>query len=1226
MYDTPSSRDLMLGALALRMKFLSAESLAAGLLAWSEQRERPLGEVLEQQGWLSFERQRLLESVAQQHTVRSPGDTPSVSAAIPHTHAPDEPETRPAAMRFRILRPHARGGLGQVSVALDLELRREVALKEIQEQCADDPDSRARFLLEAEITGGLEHPGIVPVYGAGRHLDGRPFYAMRFIRGESLEHAALRMHKEANLPGAEAHHSTLRRLVRRLTDACYAVAYAHSRGILHRDLKPANIMLGDFGETLVVDWGLARPFTPVTGSATRANPPLQLPALSALQPTQAGQAVGTPGFMSPEQAAGRLHLLGPRSDVYSLGVTLRRLLHDAAAPKPLQAICRKATAQSPDERYASAREMAEDLERWLADEPVHAEPEPVVARMGRWARRHKPWLAAAVMLLLGAVFVLAGATVAIAGARDDAEREREAAGVALELELKARKDAEQAQENAITERKAAQTAQQQAVVQQRNAEEQRQLALKQQREAEQERKKAQEEEQRTRQVADFFANLFIGGTPDPFGLDNFLIRTGKFRGDRLTAVEVLDQGTNRIGTLDKLPVIQASVLDALGESYRALAQFKQARELLHRALALRRQHLPPDHLDIANSLLHVARLEHDRGNYNDAQNLYEESLELQRRLLPADDPRLEKSELLLGWCLTEKRQFMPAEALFKGLLERRVKRLGEDHFDTAIVRLALAGLALEKGDPVTALAQSTRVLEGTLPNDARADAAKAFGLFQQAVAAKQSLFGLPANPARAEQHLRQVLAIAERFLPPNHPAFVLVRHELADALNMQGKDAEAGEQLRTCIDLLRQSVGLEHGLAYRAVNSAAKHLARHGKYDEGKALFDEMLNAQRERYGPDHEILLNGLDRAATLTEEYEDFPYAAAIGAENVHVIRRLGRLAPDALYYEGRALLWAGRLSDAKMRLEEAAELLRTRVKEPARGIAIYGVALADVHFQLGQFDQARQLVDASLAYFKTGKGVPLFPQVDALLLRSRLDRRQGDRAAAERSCEEALNLARRQKDDSLLLARALEARAGLHAEQDQHDRAAPLLTQAIALVQKRLGANSRPALRLQARLALVQLSADDLPAYRKLCADLFAAHSRTSDPYVAALLVRTCALGDAQPAAALVDLAWPAAWFCRDVETTQFALALALAGEGKAEEATRILEQYRTRSGGKLTASTEMLSALLHARAGRKNEAKQAIARVEELLKDKGSASIWHDTLETRKLRQEVDVLLK
>ncbi len=173
-------------------------------------------------------------------------------------HIPSTP-AQTSVNRFRILRPHESGGLGEVYLAEDEEVRRTVALKEIRPEYVHDPNIQARFLAEAEITGRLEHPGIVPVYGLGRYPDGRPFYATRFIEGESLAAAIERYHR-----GRTAHPSPsgepwdLRKLLGRFVSACHTIAYAHSRGVVHRDLKPAHIMLGPYGETFVVDWGLAK--------------------------------------------------------------------------------------------------------------------------------------------------------------------------------------------------------------------------------------------------------------------------------------------------------------------------------------------------------------------------------------------------------------------------------------------------------------------------------------------------------------------------------------------------------------------------------------------------------------------------------------------------------------------------------------------------------------------------------------------------------------------------------------------------------------------------------------------------------------------------------------------------------------------------------------------------------------------------------------------------------
>ena len=206
---------------------------------------------------------------------------------------------------YRIIRPHASGGLGEVFVALDEVLHREVALKQIRRGLADDPQSRARFLVEAEVTGSLEHPGVVPVYALGSDGEGRPYYTMRFIRGESLKDTIRPFFRP---PGPDFGSLEFRALLGRFLDVCNIIAYAHSRGVLHRDLKPSNVMLGKYGETLVVDWGLAKSLDrPESASGSPPGEPVIQPISgSGLNPTLFGTTVGTPQYMSPEQALGRL--------------------------------------------------------------------------------------------------------------------------------------------------------------------------------------------------------------------------------------------------------------------------------------------------------------------------------------------------------------------------------------------------------------------------------------------------------------------------------------------------------------------------------------------------------------------------------------------------------------------------------------------------------------------------------------------------------------------------------------------------------------------------------------------------------------------------------------------------------------------------------------------------------------------------------------------------------
>jgi WD40 repeat protein/tRNA A-37 threonylcarbamoyl transferase component Bud32 len=475
---------LLLALLAFQNHFIDREALLAALGGWVADKATPLGRILLDRGVLDAATHALLEALAKKHLEVHNGDAekslaalalgastrevlgrvgdPDIQATLSQVGSalsPAEPDAESTAsyvvgsatsegQRFRVLRPHAKGGLGAVYVALDTELHREVALKQILESYADDQTSRSRFLLEAEITGGLEHPGIVPVYGLGAYADGRPYYAMRFIRGDSLKEAIEQFHADAALKADAGRRSLeLRKLLRRFIDICNAIDYAHSRGVLHRDIKPGNIIVGKYGETLVVDWGLAKAMgRSDPGSDERT---LRPSSGSSSAETLPGSALGTPAYMSPEQAEGDLERLGPRSDVYSLGATLYCLLTgrapftdgdinavlravrqgelrpprqvDPTVDRALEAVCLKAMAWRPEDRYDSCRELAEEIERWMADEPVTAWREPVSVRARRWLKRFRTAVAAAAATLVAGVVGLSAVAVVQSGANSALE-------------------------------------------------------------------------------------------------------------------------------------------------------------------------------------------------------------------------------------------------------------------------------------------------------------------------------------------------------------------------------------------------------------------------------------------------------------------------------------------------------------------------------------------------------------------------------------------------------------------------------------------------------------------------------------------------------------------------------------------------------------------------------------------------------------------------------------
>jgi WD40 repeat protein/serine/threonine protein kinase len=393
-----ASRELRIALRALETGLLDDEQLADVVRAWGRSSRKSLTEILKNRRLVDEGHLAELEQQASRINVTSTEPEATVAYHRSPTAAAADGDGRPSQSgshaRFAMLRSHARGGLGEVFVAFDRELNRSVALKEVQARWAHDPDAQARFLREAEVTGRLEHPGIVPVYSLGRYADGRLFYAMRLVEGESLRDAIERFHQSrASTLVGDDRDPAFRRLLRSLIDACNAVAFAHSRGVIHRDLKPENIMLGPFGETLVVDWGLATAIGERSAHTTRVEAADRADGDPSI--TRPGSVLGTPRYMSPEQAAGALEQVGPASDVYSLGAILYYILvgHPSvpdgdlasvlnrvrrgifAAPRRLrrsvdpglESICLKAMALDPRERYASPLELAHEVEAWQAD-------------------------------------------------------------------------------------------------------------------------------------------------------------------------------------------------------------------------------------------------------------------------------------------------------------------------------------------------------------------------------------------------------------------------------------------------------------------------------------------------------------------------------------------------------------------------------------------------------------------------------------------------------------------------------------------------------------------------------------------------------------------------------------------------------------------------------------------------------------------------------------------
>ena len=801
------------------------------LLEWEERFER--GEDITPEA-LCGDRADMLEELRRRIILLRAFDaTPAVPA---DGTGPTARTSASCRAQFLDLKLHAQGGLGEVYGAYNAEFRRQVALKFLKPEYEHNGESRERFRGEAEVTARLEHPGIVPIYGMGEDDAGHPCYAMRFIRGLPMDEAIRSLHG-ADDPGLEpsrrndlisglleqiqaarsAQSATddlrdraLRELLLRFKAVCETIAYAHSKGILHRDIKPGNIMLGKFGETLVVNWGLAKAFevaAPMAGEESEAERTLPLdPTPGSLTPTAGPK--GTPAYMSPEQAAARRNLR-PASDVYGLGATLYCLLTGVppfrgrasdvleqvqdgkfppprsvkpGVPKPLEAICLKAMARDTDTRYASANELAADIDNWLADRPVTAWREPWSKRLGRWARRNRTAVAAAAAAALVGFVGLSAVSVVQARANRDLM------------------DAKAATEDALAESK--------------------------------------ESSKQAEAVSEFLVEAFRSPDPTQDG------RTVK-------VVDLLDGAANRLDT--KFVGSQATerrLLSTLGQTYESLGVLDRAAAIYTKLLSLSEAALGPDHADTLGTRDRLAGVYPVIGRQQDAISLRETTLKLLEAKLGPDHPNTQESRFKLASDYQHARRWDEAIELLKQGLERTEARLGRDHSATLEARNDLA----------MAYRRARRLTE-------------AIALYDSILAIQQAKLG-PAHPDtlairhnlaiayRSAGHNDDAIALDEATLKlcetelgPDHSDTFKARNDLAADYAEAGHAAGAVALHERTVKLVLEKFGPDAPETLRSQNGLAASYYVAGRPYEAIALERAALQGYESRMGPDHPLM-----------------------------------------------------------------------------------------------------------------------------------------------------------------------------------------------------------------------------------------------------------------------------------------------------------------------------------------------------------------------------------
>jgi hypothetical protein len=805
-------------------------------------------------------------------------------------------------------------------------------------------------------------------------------------------------------------------LLQRLIAVCEAVAYAHSRGVLHRDLKPANIMLGRYGETLVVDWGLSKALgasskageqraaaEPPAAAAPSEFPeaPLVPTSDGGSEPTLDGSAIGTPGYVSPEQAAGRLDHVGPASDVFSLGATLYSILtgrppyqgEDVLAqaraarfdpprairpdvPRALEAICVKAMAAAPAERYASARAMAQDLERFLADQPVAAYREPAGERLSRWARQNRSVVRAGGGALVATCFVsvFAAALIFVAWIdsqeqRSQADSARKRADAALQVAEAARKRAE---ELAIRNAQIATSEKQQRQTAEQLANDKVTLANE------------------KCVLADFLVGTFQAADPIGMGGADFFIP--KQDSESLTANEILKRGADRVRQdpqFENNRLVQAAIMEAIGNAYRQLGSFDEAVPLLEDSLQIRREMLSPRHPDLAAACFQMGWCYHEMGDFPRARPLYEEALAIRRAQQTPDAPRHIAVILRnLAWMLDFEGESDEAERLFRETIAYQVTSGAPSRKDLAMAKFGLAFCLLNQNrylEAPPAVWDAHREWAAAQENKDFNAAATSFCLGVIArglpeVPLQSLMLGPKYNLHQSESQLRQALETFSKAAGPDHYVTGIMHFELARTLRELGKLDDAEAQFRAGLRIAREKVHMEHPRLIIALDEFGDFLKSRGKTDEAKAIWQEFLNAQRRRFGAEHQYVARALAAQARFLLSVDDYDQADCALLECVEICRgnplvERG-LFPVALADLGFCSLRRNEYANAETQLTEAIALLARQVS-PRYDLPYERVrAITDLAHALGyqgKAAEAEQQFAAARAAAAAYKGRP-------------------------------------------------------------------------------------------------------------------------------------------------------------------------------------------------------------------------------------------------------------
>ncbi len=1088
MPTSSAEHELLFGILAMQNNFITHDQFLSGFREWTNDKRRRFGDVLVEQHALETGVRKVLDSLVEAHVKNHESDPQrSLAATSMSTELSSQVfsvdrdrllesvldfgsvNTGNATVtlslgkttsdgRFQILRPHRKGGLGQVFVARDEELDREVALKQIKDRRADDQEQRERFLREAEITGKLEHPGVVPVYGMGEDESGRPYYAMRFIRGRSLQEEITTYHSSVHSSSTSSRNKEFRRLIGWLIDVCQAIEYAHSRGVLHRDIKPANIMIGRYGETLVVDWGLAR-VAGLDESLRQATD--EQPVLSNLSggssETIAGRTLGTPAYMSPEQARGSIDLLGPASDVYSLGATLFVILTgkppvegaadlndviEGRIPSPrqinpqvdqaLDAVCRKAMAHRMESRYGSAADLAADLEAWLADEPVTAWQEPVSIRARRWCRRHQT----GVMTAVAAVLILTATSSIAAVLLKNKNRDLNTANNTIRQQVM---QLDRQNKNLATANDTIKQTNRQLVAA-NNATTAAKL--------------------RADGVTDYLVAAFRKVDPNQDGR-------------KLTVFEVLQRSEDELDEqLAKDPLTRADLLSAIGKSYQGLGLYPEMLEVFQREHALRKEIHDQDDARTLNAAYYVALSLFYAGKDVDAAKMHQATLEKQRKTLGERHTDTLTSMNGLAMAYSSAGRTQEAVELYEQLLEKRRELNGDDAAETltAINNLATGyqkdGQLRRALELFTQSYEKRRELQGEdhrmtlLGMDrlgsihlALGEVDKAIPFYEEALKKRRAKFG------------------------DDHPHTVESISGLAFALRDAGRLQDALPLLEEALAARRKSLSDDHPSTITSMNNLARVYLELADFDKALPLVEEGVNKNTQNLGGDHPKTL-ALKNTLGISYFRAGKPESAVLVFEDMLKIYRrdLGDDHPTMLTIQNNLAMCyrnVGRYADALPLFESTLAWRREELKNDHPKTMLSIQNLASLLRLLGRLDDAKPLAEESMTLHQEKLGDDHRQTISAMNVLAEILIERGELREGQQLAEKALQVATDYLEGDhpdVMNAMTTVGTAALKAE--QLERATEIFSQSLKMRRQRLAEDHPATLRSLTDVARVQL----------------------------------------------------------------------------------------------------------------------------------------------------------